>query len=187
MILAQQPGTHRPQPVKQQLSSRAAAPSPRPGAGQQLQLPSPQPRQGTSSSSTSPEKLLILMGQGRDAVSPGKSKSLTPSDRQDVANILANLSGIMVEPADTLTTSKVATPQPGLGRAGGSGGSRPSLTVSTTEKRPGVASSHSPGNLKTSPGSSSVMLKVSPGSAKPSSVSPKSSNSDNCDVKVSKE
>eukprot|EP00090_Calanus_glacialis_P009565 TRINITY_DN17950_c0_g1_i1.p1 TRINITY_DN17950_c0_g1~~TRINITY_DN17950_c0_g1_i1.p1 ORF type:complete len:1086 (-),score=407.11 TRINITY_DN17950_c0_g1_i1:129-3386(-) len=196
MILAQQPGNHRPQPVKQQLSSRPATPTTRPGVPQpaalQLQLPSPQPRQGTSSSSTSPDKLLILMGQGRDAVSPGKSKSLTPSDRQDVANILANLSGIMVEPADTITTSKVATPKPGVTRAGSSSGSRPSLTVSTTEKRPGIASSLSPGNLKTSPGSSSVMLKVSPGSSnstsiKPSSVSPKSSNSDNCDVKVSKE
>merc|ERR1712008_458463 len=94
-------------------SSRpAVAASPRPGAAQLAGLQLQIPRQGTSSASTSPEKLLILMGQGKESLSPGKAKTLTPSDRQDVANILANLSGIMVEPADSVTTSKVASPRP---------------------------------------------------------------------------
>eukprot|EP00092_Neocalanus_flemingeri_P042442 GFUD01046377.1.p1 GENE.GFUD01046377.1~~GFUD01046377.1.p1 ORF type:complete len:187 (-),score=65.96 GFUD01046377.1:177-698(-) len=129
-------------------------------------------------------------------VFPNKTK--IPTDRQDVANILANLSGIMVEPADGATAGKVSTAKqlqglvrPTVGsskggltvspadkRPGGVGSVRPAiastkiLTVSPTEKRPGVASSVSPG--------SNVMLKVSPGSSntasvKSSSVSPQPS------------
>jgi len=185
MILAQQPGQHRPQTFKQQFSSRPALASPRPGAAQPAGLQLQIPRQGTSSASTSPEKLLILMGQGKESLSPGKAKTLTPSDRQDVANILANLSGIMVEPADSVTTSKVASPRP-LG-----GLIRPSLTVSTTDKRPNMHSGVSPGTMRTSPGSSSVKLKVSPvGAMKTSSVSPKAGTLEKLeasDIKVSKE
>jgi len=128
MIVAQHQGQLRPQAVKQQ-HTRLAVASP---GGLQVSIP----RSSTSTSNTSPEKLVILMGQGKDSVSgvsQGKGKVLTPADRQDVANILANLSGIMVEPAHSLTTAKVASPKP-------VGGLRSSLTVSTTEKRPNEAS-----------------------------------------------
>merc|ERR1712179_313318 len=150
MILAQQQGQLRPQASKQQPRLAVAN-----TGGLQVSIPRP------SSTATSPEKLVILMGQGKDmvpTVSPGKAKSLTPADRQDVANILANLSGIMVEPAHSITTAKIPSPRP-------AGGLRPSLTVSTTDKRPSVSTSIcSPGRsamptVTESPGSSSVTLK----------------------------
>jgi len=161
LILAQQPGPHRPQQARPQSSPRPAA-GPRLGvtqpAGLQVQLPSPQPRLGGSSASISPDKLLVLMGRESSSsaglvLPPGKSKTGIPTDRQDVANILANLSGIHVEPADPGTTPKMSP-----------GASRPvqGLTVSPTDKRPVSASSVSPG--------SGNMANV-----KSSSVSPKSS------------
>ena len=153
MILAQQQGQLRPQANKHQPRLAVAN-----TGGLQVSIPRP------SSSATSPEKLVILMGQGKDsgpAVSPGKAKSLTPADRQDVANILANLSGIMVEPAHSITTAKIPSPRP-------AGGLRPSLSVTTTDKRPSVSASISPGNsakplVTEIPGSSSANLKEKSG------------------------
>jgi len=101
MILAQQPGHHRP---------ALANPGSRFGLAK---LPSPQPRQLSGAVTSSPEKLLVLMGQPKESsstlgVNIGRSpgSNIPIKERQDVANILANLSGIMVEPAAPETQSK---------------------------------------------------------------------------------